>query len=46
MQSDHVANLELRYFLTQEIGERFQLIDKLTFILFDTSKKYIQVIQM
>ena len=31
MQSDHVANLELRYFLAQEIGERFQLIDIYTF---------------
>ena len=25
------------YFLAREIGERFQLIDKLTFLLFDTS---------
>ena len=37
MQSDHVATRELRYFLAREIGERFQLIDKLTFLLFDTS---------
>ena len=31
MQSDHVATRELRYFLAWEIGECFQLIDKLTF---------------
>ena len=37
MQSDHVATRELRYFLTREIGECFQLIDNLTFLLFDTS---------
>ena len=37
MQSDHVATRELRYFLAREIGERFHLIDKLTFLLFDTS---------
>ena len=34
MQSDHVATRELRYFLAREIGERFQLIDKLTFFTF------------
>ena len=36
-QSDHVASHELRYFLMREIGECFHVIDKLTFILFDTS---------
>ena len=35
--SDHVATRELRYLLAREIGERFQLIDKLTVMLFDTS---------
>ena len=35
--SDHVATRELCYLLMQEIGERFELIDKLTFILFNTS---------
>ena len=37
MQSDHVATRKLRYVLVREIGECFQLIDKLTFLLFDTS---------
>ena len=37
MQSDHVATSKLRYFLAREIGERFQLIDKLTFLLLGTS---------
>ena len=37
MQLDHVATRELRYFLAREIGERFHLIDELTFLLFDTS---------
>ena len=32
--SDHVATRELRYLLAREIGERFQLIDKLTFFTF------------
>ena len=33
----YVATRELRYFLAREIRERFRLIDKLTFLLFDTS---------
>ena len=38
MHSGHyVASHELRYFLAREIRERFRLIDKLTFLLFDTS---------
>lgn len=37
MQSDHADTRELRYVLVREIGECFQLIDKLTFLLFDTS---------
>ena len=38
MHSGHyVATRELRYFLAREIRERFRLIDKLTFLLFDTS---------
>ena len=40
MQSDHVATRELRYFLTGEVGERFNLIDKLTFLLLDTSPNH------
>ena len=32
----YVATRELRYFLAREIRERFRLIDKLTFLLFDT----------
>ena len=35
--SGHVATRELCYLLMQEIGECFELIDKLTFILFNTS---------
>ena len=37
MQSDHAAICELRYFLAREIGERCQLIDKLTILVLDSS---------